>query len=87
MYHHLHGNLHKVRPYLFPFSFSSSFVSCSEVNLYMFDSFNWREKKTGYGGTSHLICTLTCKLDFAQVGWTNIGPVAAGPAGPVPTAL
>ena len=24
---------------------------------------------------------------FAQVSWPNIGPVAAGPAGPAPTAL
>ena len=24
---------------------------------------------------------------FAQVGWPNIGPVAAEPAGPAPTAL
>ena len=30
---------------------------------------------------SKLIC------HFVRVGWPNIGPAAAGPAGPVPTAL
>ena len=24
---------------------------------------------------------------FARIGWPNIGPAAAGPAGPAPTAL